>query len=128
MGDKLTLLHPLIKRKNLVNLQIISNMKPLIQNGNAWADSTNVCLMTSQKSEDLTLMTILKQVSKGMVFCFKNCCGQQIMVFKKNFGKFEEVLNVFFDLYKVSFFGHCIKMQLIPLQNFIIKTCFIQFL
>ena len=29
---------------------------------------------------------------------------------------------------KVSFFGQCSKMQLIPLQNFIIKTCFIQFL
>ena len=25
----------------------------------------------------------------------------------------------------VSFFGQCSKMQLIPLQNFIIKTCFI---
>ena len=30
--------------------------------------------------------------------------------------------------FKVSFFGHWSKMQLIPLQNFIIKTCFIQFL
>ena len=29
---------------------------------------------------------------------------------------------------KVSFFRQCSKMQLIPLQNFIIKTCFIQFL
>ena len=29
---------------------------------------------------------------------------------------------------KVSFFGQCSKMQLIPLQNIIIKTCFIQFL
>ena len=29
---------------------------------------------------------------------------------------------------KVSFFGQGSKMQLIPLQNFIIKTCFIQFL
>ena len=29
---------------------------------------------------------------------------------------------------RVSFFGLCIKMQLIPLQNSIIKTCFIQFL
>ena len=31
-------------------------------------------------------------------------------------------------LIKVSFFGLCSKMQLIPLQNFIVKTCFIQFL
>ena len=29
---------------------------------------------------------------------------------------------------KVIFFGQCSKMQIIPLQNFIIKTCFIQFL
>ena len=29
---------------------------------------------------------------------------------------------------KVSFFGQCSKMQLIPLKNFNIKTCFIQFL
>ena len=28
----------------------------------------------------------------------------------------------------VSFFGLCSKMQIIPLQNFNIKTCFIQFL
>ena len=27
---------------------------------------------------------------------------------------------------RVSFFGLCIKMQLIPLKNFNIKTCFIQ--
>ena len=29
---------------------------------------------------------------------------------------------------KVSFFGQCSKMQLIPLKSFNIKTCFIQFL
>ena len=29
---------------------------------------------------------------------------------------------------KVSFFGQCSKMQLIPIKNFIIQTCFIQFL
>ena len=29
---------------------------------------------------------------------------------------------------KVSFFGQCSKMQLIPIKNFIIKTCFIKFL
>ena len=29
---------------------------------------------------------------------------------------------------KVSFFGQCSKVQLIPLQKFIIKTCLIQFL
>ena len=27
---------------------------------------------------------------------------------------------------KVSFFGQCSKMQIIPLKKFIIKTCFIQ--
>ena len=32
-----------------------------------------------------------------------------------------------FVLFKVSFFGQCSKMQLIPFKNFIIKTCFIHF-
>ena len=40
-----------------------------------------------------------------------------------------KVINPFCSMYcKVSFFGQCSKMQLIPLQNFIIKTRFIQFL
>ena len=45
------------------------------------------------------------------------------------------VLNIFFSFLaskiihvKVSFFGQCSKMQLIPIKKFIIKTCFIQFL
>ena len=47
-----------------------------------------------------------------------------LYLIKKNNSK----QNRFKIVPKVSFFGQCSKMQLIPFKNFNIKTCFIQFL
>ena len=62
---------------------------------------------------------IIKKKLLCNIFVFRNFCQPK--------RKTENGMKSSYVI-KVSFFGQCSKMQLIPIKKFNIKTCFIQFL